>query len=161
MALKTIKLSDALKVMTGFETANFRIIQHGAGLIGLAVKMINNTGVATVKGTLVSTGGDIDNQFILENNEFDCMGVVYEAGVADGQAAWIIIQGVAEVLFKDTIAAVRGYIAIAADTDGRATNVEVPTSNPVVAEHFKEIGHVLESKDAGTDILVKVVLHFN
>lgn len=29
------------------------------------------------------------------------------------------------------------------------------------AEHFKEIGHVLESATAGTDVLVLVSLHFN
>lgn len=36
-----------------------------------------------------------------------------------------------------------------------------PPHNPVVAEHFKEIGHVMESKNAGTNVLVRCILHFN
>lgn len=55
----------------------------------------------------------------------------------------------------------KGYVALAADTDGRVINVAVPTSNPIVAEHFKEIGHVLEDNGGGIDQLVKVILHFN
>jgi len=32
---------------------------------------------------------------------------------------------------------------------------------PAVATHFTEIGHTIESKIAGTNVLVKYVLHFN
>ena len=128
---------------------------------GLMIKLINKTGVASVKGSVVSSNTAVDNSFILQANEFDSIGVVYENGIADGELCWIVIQGIAEVLFKDTVAVVRGYVALAADTNGRATNIDVPSSNPVVAEHFKEIGHVLESKNAGTNVLAKVVLHFN
>jgi len=129
---------------------------------GFLIKMKNKTGAATVKGTVVSADSANDNAFVAQSNEFDAFGVVQEAGVADTSDAWIWVNGsVAQVLFKDSTAAVRAYIALAADTDGRATNVEVPSSNPIVAEHFKEIGHVLESKDGGTDVLVLCHLHFN
>lgn len=47
------------------------------------------------------------------------------------------------------------------DVDGRIYQVEVPSSNPVVAEHFREVGHICESKNAGTNVLVLVDLHFN
>jgi hypothetical protein len=62
---------------------------------------------------------------------------------------------------KDSTAATRGYVALGDDVDGRIYQVEVPSSNPVVAEHFREIGHICESKNAGTDVLVLVGLHFN
>ena len=129
---------------------------------GFLLKMKNKTGGNTVKGQVVSASGTVDNSFILQANEFDSFGIVQEGGIADGSDAWVWINGsVAQVLFKDSTAAVRGYVALAADTDGRATNVEVPSSNPVVAEYFKEIGHVLESKEGGTDVLVLCHLHFN
>lgn len=128
---------------------------------GLMIKLLNNTGSASVKGSLVSSSPSVDNSFVLQANEFDTIGVVYESGIANGALCWIVIQGIADVLFKDGDTVVRGYLALAADTDGRATDIDVPSSNPVVAEHFKEIGHVLESKSAGTNVLAKVVLHFN
>jgi hypothetical protein len=128
---------------------------------GLMIKLTNNTGSATVKGSVVSSSNSVDNAFKLQSDEFDAIGVVYESGISDGAEAWIVVSGIAEVLFKDGVASVREYLALSADTDGRATCVEVPNVNPVVAEHFKEIGHTLESKDAGTNVLVKCVLHFN
>jgi len=30
-----------------------------------------------------------------------------------------------------------------------------------IDSHFREIGHCLESKEAGTDVLCKIALHFN
>ncbi len=128
---------------------------------GLMIKLTNKTGSATVKGSVICPSDAYDNSFKLQADEFDAIGVVYESGIADGQEAWIVISGIAEVLFKDGVAAVREYVALSADTDGRATNIAVPSSNPVVAEHFKEIGHTLESKNAGTNVLVKCILHFN
>jgi hypothetical protein len=129
-------------------------VDTATGERGMVQKMTNKTGSATVKGTLVSAATGTDNAFILQANEFDTIGVVAEAGVADASQAWIWLNGsIAQVLFKDTVAATRGYVCIAADTDGRAIDLEVPNANPVVAEHFKECGHILESKDAGTNVL--------
>jgi hypothetical protein len=120
-----------------------RVFTLGPELYGIAVKMINGTGAETVLGSVVTVSSTEDNKFALQTNEFDAIGVV------------------AEVLFKNGEAATRGHVALSADTDGRARGIAVPSSNPVVAEHFKEIGHVLESKNAGTNILVKCILHFN
>ena len=129
---------------------------------GFLLKMKNKTGANSVKGSVVSASSGTDNAFGLQSNEFDAFGVVQEAGIADGSDCWVWVNGsVAQVLFKDSEAATRAYVALAADTDGRALCVAVPTSNPVVAEHFKEIGHVLETKDGGTDVLVLCHLHFN
>jgi hypothetical protein len=129
---------------------------------GFVQKMLNKTGGATVKGTVVSLSNATDKGFKAQSDEFDSIGVVAEAGVADASEAWIWVNGsICQVLWKDGQTSTREYVALAADTDGMALNVSVPTSNPVVAEHFKEIGHVMESKGSGTNVLVLCHLHFN
>ena len=157
MAYTTKKLS----AITDFATDNFKIVVTGSGLYGIAIRMLNATGGASVKGTVVSVSGGTPGSVAAQTNEFDSIGVVAEAGIAAGQRMWVTIQGVAEVLWKNSTSSTAGYVAIAADTDGRAINVAVPTSNPVVAEHFKEIGHVMETQAGGTNVLVNVMLHFN
>ncbi len=129
---------------------------------GFVQKMLNKTGGATVKGSVVCPSDATDNSFVLQEDELCAFGVVAEAGVADGSSAWIWVNGsVCQVLWKDGETSTRDYVALCADTDGRAYNVAVPSANPVVAEHFKEIGHVLETKGSGTDVLVLCHLHFN
>jgi hypothetical protein len=129
---------------------------------GVLVKMINRTGGASVKGSLVSPSTTADKEAILQANEYDTIGVVQESGVAEGSEMWVWISGFAQVLFKDSTAAVRGNILIAADTDGRGAGVANPGSGlPATDTHFKECGHVLESKNAGTNVLVLCNLHFN
>ena len=130
---------------------------------GTAVKMINRTGHTSVKGELVSCSTTADREVILQANEYDAIGVVQEAGVIEGAEMWVWMPGsVCLVLAKNGTAFVRGNILVAADTDGRATNVTNPGSGlPAVDIHFKECGHVMESKDAGTNVLVMCILHFN
>ena len=151
----------ALAVMSYKGVIGFGV-DTATGERGLVQKMKNKTGGNTVKGTVVSASDGTDNSFKAQADEFDTIGVVAEAGVADAAEAWIWLNGsICQVLWKDGQSATREYVALAADTDGRAYNVAVPTSNPVVAEHFKEIGHVLETKGSGTDVLVLCHLHFN
>lgn len=130
---------------------------------GFLVKMINRTGGASVKGTLIFCSTAADREVIKQANEYDTVGVVQEAGVAEGSEMWVWVNGsVCQVLAKDSVAFTRGNILIAADTDGRADNVANPgTGLPGAEVHFKECGHILESKSAGTDVLVLVSLHFN
>lgn len=130
---------------------------------GLAVKLTNRTGAVSVKGTIVTTSAAYDNAFTLEAAEFEAAAIVYDSGVPDGADCWVVTAGVAEVLMKDGIAPVRGDWTKCADTDGRAEATTPPTGIGALAvsEHFKEIGHCLESKAAGTDVLAKVLLHFN
>jgi len=129
---------------------------------GIAVKMTNKTGSASVKGSLISASTTVDNSFILQSNEYDTMGVVYQDGVADGSECWIVVSGIAEVLMKDGVTPTRGDILIAADTNGRADRTANPGSGlPAVDTHFKECGHLVESKVAGTSVLAKAVIHFN
>ena len=129
---------------------------------GMLVKFINRTGGNSVKGEVVAASTAADREIIKQANEFDSIGVIAEAGIAEGSEVWVWMNGsVAQVLFKNGVAPVRGYIALAADTDGRGDNIAVPTVSPTEAQHFKEIGHVLEAKEAGTDVLALVCLHFN
>ena len=129
---------------------------------GVAIKLTNKTGANSVKGTIVVADPDVDNAFeIAPADTQSPIGVVYEAGVADGSDAWVVVYGIAEVLLKDSTTSTRGYWAKVSDTNGRA---DITTSNPPVAtaaEHSKEIGHGLESKSGGTDVLTKIAMHFN
>ena len=130
---------------------------------GMLVKFINRTGAASVKGSLVSCSTTADREVILQANEYDTIAVVQEAGVAEGAEMWCWVNGsVAQVLAKDATAFTRGNILIAADTDGRADNVGNPGGGlPGTDTHFKECGHVMESKGGGTNVLVLCSLHFN
>lgn len=137
-------------------------VDSATGERGFLVKMVNKTGVATVKGSVICPSPTTDNSFALQYDMFDSIGVVAEAGVADASEAWVWVNGsICQVLFEDTKASTREYVAIAAATDGRAEAIPVPTVSPAAAEHFKEIGHTMESVSAGTDILVLCHLHFN
>ena len=130
---------------------------------GLVVLMTNKTGAVSVKGTVVTTSDTYDNAFTVQTAEFEAAGIVYDSGVPDGSECWVVTSGIAEVLMKDGIAPVRGDWTKCADTDGRAESTTPPTGIGALStsEHFKEIGHCLESKSAGTDVLAKVLLHFN
>jgi hypothetical protein len=128
---------------------------------GIAIKMVNKTGSPSVKGELVESDSTVDRGFNLcEGDDVNCIGVVYEAGVVDGSDCWVVIYGVAQVLLKDATAATSSYWAATSDTAGRAdcTNANAPG---VILTHFQEIGHCIETKIAGTDVLARVVLHFN
>jgi len=133
---------------------------------GLAVKLINKTGAASVKGTLVTLDDGVDSAFdTLEADGFDCVGAVYDDGVADGSECWVVIQGIAEVLLQDSTAATRDYWVRTSETvAGRAdaTN-SAPAGGTIGAleDHMTEIGHALENKSSGTDVLCKIMMHFN
>lgn len=129
---------------------------------GLAVRMTNRTGSASVKGTVVTVSDDYDDSFVIQNNEYDAIGVVYENGIANGSLCLVVISGMADVLLKDGTSITRGDWAICADTDGRATDGGDPGAGlPAVDKHFKEIGHFTRSASAGTNVLCRAVLHFN
>jgi len=149
------------------------IVQHG-GVVGLGydsatnergylIKMVNRTGGNSVKGALVACSTSADREVVKQANEFDTIGVVQEAGIAEGSEMWVWMVGsVCQVLMKDTVAAVHGDILIAADTDGRANDVSNPGGGlPGTDTHFKECGHFIESKTGGTDVLALAMLHFN
>jgi hypothetical protein len=151
-----------------------QLISNGSGVVaigsdsatgerGFLVKIINRTGHTSVKGEVISPSTTADKEAILQANEYDAFGVVQEAGIAEGSEMYVWVSGsTCQVLLKDTIAATRGEIALCADTNGRAIGTTNPGSGlPATDTHFKEIGHVLESKVGGTNVLVLCTLHFN
>ena len=132
------------------------------GARGYLMRITNRTGANSVLGSVVANCPSEDNGACLQINEFDAIGIVAESGVANGSPMLVWKNGSrCQVLWKDGETATRAKVALCADTDGRAYNVAVPDSNPVVAEHFKEIGHVCESKSSGTNVLVLCDIHFN
>jgi hypothetical protein len=129
---------------------------------GYAIRMTNRTGAPSVKGSIVSVSESVDDSVNLQNNEYDAVGVVYESGIAVGSLMWVVVAGRVQVLMKNTVATTRGGVLISANTDGRADWIANPgTGLPAVDVHFKEIGHCLESKAGGTDVLVYGIIHFN
>jgi hypothetical protein len=128
---------------------------------GLAIRMLNKTGVASVKGTPVVASTTTDNAFSAQTNTYDTFGMVYEDGIVDGQLCWVVVAGIAEVLYKNATASTRGHVLIADAVDGRCSDIVVPTGDPIIPSHFAECGHVLETKVGGVNVLVKCVIHFN
>jgi hypothetical protein len=130
------------------------------GEYGLQQKLTNRTGAATVKGTLVEASTSYDMAFAVNDANGDHpIGVVYEAGVANGSDAWVWSVGaICQVLLVNSTAATRGYWAQAGSVAGRA---DITNANPNSSTHWGEIGHCLESKTAGTNVLAKITLHFN
>ena len=141
-----------------------KIDERVTPLGGITTRLTNKTGVASVKGTLVEANESIDGAFEVLSDLYDCVGIVYEDGIADGEECLIVVAGVAEVLLKDTTASTMGNWVKASDTDGRAdATLALPSGGTIgqLQEHFQEIGHCIESKVAGTDVMAKIVLHFN
>lgn len=131
---------------------------------GIAVKLTNKTGVASVKGSTCHVSTTTNNAVqYTPIGEPDTIGVMYEDGVADGAETWIVVSGIADVLFVGSTT--REYLArtfISGDAGavaGKAMAEPIPTSPFATDKHFAEIGHVLESRTGAG--LAKCILHFN
>ncbi len=129
------------------------------------IKYINNTGSATVKGTLVKFDTAVDKAVILTaGDDHECIGTFAEDDIADGLETFIIVDGSSLFLLKDATAATRGNWIKTSDVAGRAdASLAAPPLGGVAQldEHMQEIGHCCESIGAGTDILVEGLLSFN
>jgi hypothetical protein len=130
---------------------------------GYAIKLTNKTGAASVKGELVETHASIDNAVgLADADAFDPIGVFLDSGVADGSEAWVVYGGIAEVMLKDSTAAVAHSWVGASDVSGRADASDTsPPGGFGTFAHFREVGHGLEAKSSGTDVTIKVATHFN
>lgn len=133
---------------------------------GIAIPLTNKTGSNSVKGTVVTADTTTDFAFKTHAADDDMpIGIVYESGIADGSECWVVISGCAEVLLEDGTASTRGYwVRSGATTAGRAdaTTANPPGGTvPALETHMKELGHCLESKTSGTDVLARIIMHFN
>ncbi len=136
---------------------------------GFAIRLTNKTGSATIAGQLVETSTTDDDAVGLSEADGDhTMGVLLEAGIADGAEAWVIVLGIADVAMEDNTAAIHGHWVRTSITDAGYADSTNPTPPgggiTELDRHLKEIGHCIESVSAtggGTHILARCTLHFN
>lgn len=125
---------------------------------GIYQTFINKTGADSVKGTIVIASTSTDNAVAIApaNTEMP-IGVIYENDIADGSSVKVVTYGKAQVLLKNDTASENGYWCGVSDVNGRMFQI----ASPNATTHYREIGHSLEEKSAGTDVLSLVQLHFN
>ena len=122
---------------------------------GIAIRITNNTGVASVKGNLIEADGTLTGL-----NCDDCIGVIYEAGIANGNDMWVVVYGKAQVLLDDNTGSTVGNWVEASEPGYANAEAGSPAAAP---QHFQEIGHSLQTVAAGgggTHVLCLVNLHF-
>ena len=128
---------------------------------GLAIKLYNRTGADTVKGQLVPPDtATADGATLTSIDDVDCIGVFLDDGVADDALAWVVVSGIADVLFDDNFGPTQGDWVETSEA-GYANSAASPAAAPT---HFSEIGHCIETVAAGgggTHVLARCVLHFN
>lgn len=129
---------------------------------GIAIKLTNETGSNTIKGQLVKADTVTNDAVVITSaGDVECFGVFFESGIVDGAEAWVVVAGIADVALDDNVEAVRGDWISTGVLAGYAATANSPAAAPT---HFEEIGHCIESVDAGgegTHILARCVLHFN
>jgi len=136
-----------------------RIIETIEG--GLARYMTNKIGADSVKGSVIKICCTNEDSVILCPTGDDCpSGIIYDNGVADGDLVLVVYAGIAEILVDNSTAVVCGYWAGTSDTTaGRAKVLSAPPAPPADGRN-QELGFFIESKNAGTDILAKTIIHF-
>lgn len=133
---------------------------------GLAVLLVNKTGSASKKGNIVEASTTTRRGVALvPANEPDPIGVIYDDGVADGDLIWVVIIGMAEVLLEDgTSTTYDNWIRVSPTVAGRGDgSLAGPPGGTIneIDNHFKEIGHVFEDVNSGTNKLALCLVHFN
>ncbi len=130
---------------------------------GLALRLTNKTGGASIKGYLAQAAEANDDAFILSADDIpDNIGVIYEAGIADGAECWIVVNGIVEVYFEAAVTHgdfVRSQVNADGGTVGVAVAEAEPTSPFATDKHFQEIGHLIQS--TGGAGLARCIVHLN
>ena len=126
--------------------------------VGYGVRLINKTGVASVKGTIVEAHTNDFSFKVADASSNHAIGIVYNDGVPDGSECLIINNGQADVLLKDATASTAGNWTKTSDVAGRAN---ATGGSPAAAPtHFLEIGHCCETKAADIDVLAEHSIQF-
>lgn len=141
---------------------NARITNEG----GFAYRLYNKTGSASQKGLIVRSSTAMASSVTVADAGIpDPIGVFYEDGVPDGSLAWVVTNGIADVLLEDSTAAtLRYWVKMSENQNGRAdASIAAPSGGAIgeLEEHMHEIGHSLESQSAGSDVLCRILMHFN
>jgi hypothetical protein len=129
--------------LTGFiSNGNIMLTPEG----GIAVRMINATGVTLVKGNQLSNSLSIENGVILAAIDSSLFaGVVYDATVDPGNPVWCVNKGKAYILTDANGAAFGDYVRIPTSYDMNGVDGQ---------------GHC-ESPNAGIDLMRKTGISLN
>ena len=141
-----------------FDSPNAKMTPFG----GLAVLLTNNSGAVSVKGKLVETSDSMDDAVELADaGAIDCIGMFLDSGIAAGAKAWVVVSGIAEVLFDDNVGPNAHDWISTGVVAGFAAAANSPAAAPT---HFEEIGHCIQTVaagGAGTHVLARCIIHFN
>ena len=126
--------------------------------------MTNKTGSPSIKGTIIQPSTVADNAFKIPVVPFACTGVVYDNGVPDGSLCKIVIHGKAYVRTEDNIAIKRDWwVGASTVTAGTVLATTEPPGTGFVLvsqDHFREVGHTLTERSAGSTALILCQLHW-
>lgn len=87
---------------------------------GVACKLTNRTGSASVKGQAINFSPTYDDSYITATDTLSVTGFVYESGKADGAETWVVRRGIVDALLQDGYGAIRnGWVRLSATTPGR------------------------------------------
>lgn len=130
----------------------------GTPLGGWCIRLKNISGARILKGTVVTASPSNDNCFTIA-----ALDSIYPLGVAAedieiNATGWIVVSGIAEVLVVNNVAATAGQWAGTSGTT--AGRIDTSSEPPAASKHDQEVGHTVSGTTAGTNKLVKVVLHF-
>lgn len=93
---------------------------------GICQKMINGTAGASIKGEMVSVDATADNSVIATPlTTTGPIGVFYEEGIAVGDEAWVVTEGIAEVALNDNVAIPGDYVRVPVVGDAAIAVAEV------------------------------------
>ena len=130
---------------------------------GYAILVTNGTGAPSIKGTVVhvsTTPGAVD-KIPIDNP--DPVGVMYDDGIPHGESVWVVIAGMAQVLYSTAVTsgtfARCPQTADPTATAGQAISESLPAPPFATDKHFLEIGHPIET--IVSPGLALTILHFN
>lgn len=112
--MKKILITFLIVVTFGFSQViyqNFRITKEG----GVAIKLTNKSGATITKGKVVSLATNYNAAFILCTNGYKPTGVVYDTSVTNNGVAWIIKNGMADVLLETNSTVIAGNYVYASE----------------------------------------------
>ena len=131
---------------------------------GYYIWMINKTGAASKVGQLVTIGSEQFSVVEVTAGIPNAIGSVQDAGVADGGLVRVVTTGIGFVLFENGQGPTVGYwCGSSASVNGRAeARSSVPdNSGAGIDIHNREIGHIVDTVAAGTNVVARVLFHFN
>jgi len=148
--------------VVSYELFSAKVGGSGSGFTsegGIYETFVNNTGVSSVKGTIVIASTTVYNGVSIApaNTEMP-IGVIYENGIANGLPVKVVVYGKAQVLIKNGESSSYGFWCGVSDVAGRMYQTSL---NPGTTSHNREIGHSLEAKTSGINVLSLVQMHFN